>query len=387
MIKHKHPLPFHLYWVPACLLTLAGLIVSLYLSISHYRVYTDIEYSSFCAISKAINCDTVSQSQYSILWRVPVPVWGVIGYVFLLLLFPYACKKNTERKNIWSVFFITTFCYSLYSLYLAYVSSFYIHSYCLMCIVTYGINFSLLFCSWIIIRRFNTEGVLNGINHDLIFIKANLKTMAPVFLSFLTVLVVLVFSFGDYWNLSMADVPTDISTGITEDGHPWVGAENPRITIIEYTDYLCFQCKKMHFYLRSLIGRNADRIRLVHMHYPIDKKYNPFLQEDLHQGAGEMAMLAIYAGIKGEFWKMNDLLFQIDHSKGIIELREIAEKSGIDVNELAWSLTNKDIRLLLKRDIAFGIKAGVVGTPSYVIDGKTYQGNIPFDILEDALKP
>jgi protein-disulfide isomerase/uncharacterized membrane protein len=387
MNKHEQPLRFLFYWIPVFILTTAGLIVSLYLSVSHYKVFTDIGYSSFCAISKAINCDTVSQSAYSILWGIPVPVWGVSGYVFLLLLLPYACKKNTDRKNIWPIFFVSVLFYSIYSLYLAYVSTVYIHSYCLMCLVTYGINFSLVFYSWIIIKRFNMEGVVKGIGQDVAFIRSNVKSMVPVLLMFSAALVILIFSFSDYWNLTMADMPTDIPTGVTEDGHPWIGAENPEITIIEYTDYLCFQCKKMHFYLRALIAQNANRIRLVHMHFPIDKKYNPLIQEDLHPGAGEMAMLAIYAGLKEKFWEMNDLLFQVDHSKGAIDLKEIAGKTKISINELGWALANKDIRLLLKRDIAFGIKAGVVGTPSYVIDGKTYQGNIPFDIIKNILKP
>ncbi|MBU3949567.1 MAG: hypothetical protein KJ826_15285 [Proteobacteria bacterium] len=45
-------------------------------------MYTDIGYESFCAISKAINCDTVSQSPYSVFLGVPLAIWGVAGYCF-----------------------------------------------------------------------------------------------------------------------------------------------------------------------------------------------------------------------------------------------------------------------------------------------------------------
>jgi len=64
--KKTIPLPFSVYFWTVTFLAMAGLAVSVYLTVSHYRVYTDISYSSFCAISKAINCDTVSQSSYSI---------------------------------------------------------------------------------------------------------------------------------------------------------------------------------------------------------------------------------------------------------------------------------------------------------------------------------
>jgi uncharacterized membrane protein len=76
--KHTDPLPFQFYFLPVCSLVIVGLAASCYLAISHYRVYTDIGYSSFCAISKAINCDTVSQSPYSIFMELPVPIWGVL---------------------------------------------------------------------------------------------------------------------------------------------------------------------------------------------------------------------------------------------------------------------------------------------------------------------
>ena len=90
--KAIQPLPFAVYYFTVVFLTLAGLIVSLYLSYSHYRVYTDVGYKSFCAISKAINCDTVSQSAYSIFLGLPVPVWGIVGYIFFLLFMLFAKK-------------------------------------------------------------------------------------------------------------------------------------------------------------------------------------------------------------------------------------------------------------------------------------------------------
>lgn len=379
----KTPLPYIAFFIPVCILSISGLFVSLYLSISHYRVYTDIGYSSFCAISKAINCDTVSQSPYSILWGVPVPVWGVIGYAFLILLLPYLYnKKNENRKALWPVFFITALYYSLYSLYLAGISTFYIHSYCFMCIVSYGINFALLFYSWLVIKRFNHDGVAKGLIADLQFIRINIKKIIPVFSVFIFIVGWFCWTLDDYWNFrneySLANVPH----GKTDDGHPWIGAEKPELTIIEYTDYLCFQCRKMHFFLRALVAENQEKIRLVHKHFPLDTKYNTAIKENLHSGAGEMALLAIYAGFKGRFWEMNDLLFKISRTSESIDIKNLADQTGISENELSWALNSTDIRLMLKKDIAYGLKAGVTGTPSYEIEGQTYEGTIPSEIFK-----
>jgi len=98
--KEITPLAFGFYCSPIFLLAAAGLADSIYLSISHYRVYTNIGYKSFFAISRAINCDTVSKSQYSIFLGVPVPVWGVMGYLFFLLFLMMAAAQDAAKKRL-----------------------------------------------------------------------------------------------------------------------------------------------------------------------------------------------------------------------------------------------------------------------------------------------
>ena len=57
--KNIEPLPFGVYFAIVLTICVVGLIDAVYLSISHFRVYTDIDYRSFCAISKAINRDAI----------------------------------------------------------------------------------------------------------------------------------------------------------------------------------------------------------------------------------------------------------------------------------------------------------------------------------------
>ena len=84
-INFKNPiiaLPYPYYFWPVIITTMAGLLDSVYLAASHYRNYADMGYKSFCAISSAINCDTVAQSQYSIFLNVPVSIWGIMAHAF-----------------------------------------------------------------------------------------------------------------------------------------------------------------------------------------------------------------------------------------------------------------------------------------------------------------
>jgi len=379
------PLPFPVYFWTVAFFAFSGLFVSLYLSISHYRVYTDIGYRSFCAVSKAINCDTVSQSPYSILLDFPVPVWGVAGYAFFLLFLPFAWLKGAKMERIWPLLFLLSLCYSCYSIALAFISSFYILSFCIMCVVSYGINFMLLYYTWLVGKRFGGFSIISGIRKDIHHLLMHKKSGIVLFLPFFIILLGVYLYYPNYWDTTPAPPSPSIAKGVTDDGHPWIGAENPVLTIIEFTDYQCFQCGKMHFFLRKIVEKNSDKVRLVHRHFPMDHKVNPVVKKPYHIGSGDLACFAILAGIRGKFWKMNDLLFDISRKEDSINTQMLADKVGLNVGELSSSINHPYIKRKLRKDIFKGMKLRVTGTPTYFINGKKYSGHIPPEIFADFL--
>jgi uncharacterized membrane protein/protein-disulfide isomerase len=378
-------LPFPIYYWTVTFLAFFGFSDSIYLSISHYRVYTDIAYESFCAISRSINCDTVSQSPYSIFIGIPVPVWGIIGYSFFMLLLPFAWSREAQKQRIWPTLFFISLAFSIYSAILAYISTFYIHSYCMMCIVSFGINFLLLYYTWLVRKRFGKSGIIKGLMLDIGFLWKKKKKTIPILLLTLCIVTFLLVSFPSYWKFYPPVLSKTTPSGITDDGYPWIGAENPELEITEFTDYLCFQCKKMHFYLRKLVEKYPDKIRLIHHHFPMDHKYNPVVKEKFHVGSGKMALFAEYAQTEGKFWEMNDLLFSIAGHTNVLNIKKLAEKVGLDYRALLYSTKNRMIRYKVKHDIAIGMRLGINGTPGYVINGKVYLGQIPPEILSRIL--
>lgn len=382
MKQKKQPKAFFVYYLPFFVIVLTGFADSIYLSISHYRVYTDIAYKSFCAISKALNCDTVSQSSYSIFLGLPVPLLGVLGYILILIITVFSYKEVSGKRRGWSLLFLIAVIFSAYSIVLAIISNYYIKSYCIMCILSYVVNFALLFLAWMIIQRFCHESFFSSLKSDIFFIATH-KWLQKIFPVFLILVSGLFIFFPDYWTKNVSGLTKNIPSGLTEDGHPWIGAENPEITIVEYGDYRCFQCGKMHYYLRDLIQSNPQKIRLVHKHFPMDNQFNPLVQEPFHVGAGKMALLAIYASSKGKFWEMNDLLYDVDEN---FNVKKIAKETGINPAELVWAVGSKDVKALLMRDIADGFKIGVSGTPSFQINGELYFGTIPPEVLNIVLK-
>ena len=380
------PLPFFIYLWTVVLLAMVGLADSVYLAISHYRVYTDIGYRSFCAISRAINCDTVSQSRYSIFLGLPVPIWGIVGYTFILLLFLQAGGKAAGKKRLWAFAFWISLAFNSYSIVLAFISSYYIESYCIMCIVSYAVNLGLLFFSWMIRRRFSDSGLIADTRQDLLFLWKKKVASTLIFTAFLSSVLLLWFVVPTYWKFQPQPLSEHIATGITDGGHPWIGAQQPSLEIIEFSDYQCFQCRKMHYLLRQTISENNSKIRIVHRNYPMDDKFNPIVKQPFHIGSGQMALLAIFAESKNKFWQMNDYLYNTAGRQDRIEFKELAKKLDLDASELARSLADPANHYKLRSDIIEGIELGITGTPAYVINGKVYLGQIPAKVLKTGMR-
>ena len=254
-----------------------------------------------------------------------------------------------------------------------------------MCILSYGINFFLLYYLWLIRKRFGCEVITKALRQDLDFLGTKKVRAGSVFLPFLIAAGLTVFFFPNYWTFKPPAQSAAIPTGTTEDGHPWIGAESPELVITEYADYLCFQCKKMHYYLRALIAKNPDKIRLVHRHFPMDHEYNFIVKHPFHVGSGKMALLAVHAAAKGRFWQMNDVLFGNAGETHKINIKDIATRTGLDYPELQSSTSDSKALHQLKIDIWQGMKLRMTGTPSFLIDGKVYQGQIPSEIFKKIL--
>jgi protein-disulfide isomerase/uncharacterized membrane protein len=379
-------LPYRVYFGTVLALCVAGLALSGFLAVSHYRVHTDPGYHSFCALSKAINCDTVSSSPYSILWSLPVAVWGIADYAFMLILVSFAGFNAQEGQRSWAAVLLAALVFGLSSLIFAGISAFKIGSYCILCIATYAINFFLVYMVWIIRRRYRAQPFLSSLRADVRLLWSQRRMSIPVATAFVVGLVLMRLFFPAYWEAQPPAASVHVRSGVTADGHPWIGAEQPLLEIVEFSDYQCFQCRKMHYYLRTLVARYPEKIRLVHRNYPMDHEFNPIVREPFHVGSGQMSLLAIHAAASGKFLDVNDLLFSMVTSRQSIRIAEIAEKAALDSQLLAAALQHEPYHRQLRNDIRDGIKLGIQGTPSYLINGRIYEGSIPVEILKPVLE-
>ena len=312
-------------------------------------------------------------------------VWGILGYCLFFTLLILFKPKNKQFSGL-AILCVLAGIFSLFSIVLALVSFFYVRSYCLMCIASYGINFLLLLITWMAQKRFGDGSFRNNLKTDIQLLNRKCTRVFFIAISFMAISLTAFAFYPNYWLYKAIPEDPNIESGITEDGNPWIGAQEPVLTIVEFTDYMCFQCGKMHGHLRRLVSEYPGKIRLVHRHFPLDHFSNPLIKEPIHNQSGLVSLLAIYAQEQNKFWKINDILFREAREKKAFDFDAILKEEGLDLSRFQESLKEGRLVGKLAADIRSAALNGITATPSYLIDGKLYSGVIPEDVFYPVIK-
>src|ERR1700746_3412216 len=94
-------------------------------------------------------------------------------------------------------------------------------------------------------------------------------------------------------------VPFELAVAVDNSDHT-LGPPHAQVTVVEYGDFECPNCKQAAPALKLLLERFAERARIVFRHFPL---------QEVHPHALAAAQAAECAGGQGKFWPMHDLLF------------------------------------------------------------------------------
>lgn len=152
---------------------------------------------------------------------------------------------------------------------------------------------------------------------------------------------------------------------------PMRGAQNAKVTIVEFSDYQCPFCGKAENIISQLLTQYPDTVRLVY-------KQNPL---SFHDKARPASYAALAAREQGEeaFWKFHALLFQNQTQLDDAHFEQWAKQSGLNVekfnSDYKTKRSNYDQIIQADQDQANLVAAG--GTPHFFINGRRVKGAKP----------
>ncbi|TSC90601.1 MAG: DSBA oxidoreductase [Parcubacteria group bacterium Gr01-1014_2] len=167
---------------------------------------------------------------------------------------------------------------------------------------------------------------------------------------------------------------------VSADDDLFLGPENAKVTIIEFSDYQCPFCRS---FWRDTLGQIKEKyidagksVRFVYRDFPLSS---------IHPTAQKYAEAAECAQDQKKYWEMHDKIFEEQDKLGqgtisaydLEDIKKWATELGLDSFNFNQCLDSGKYAAEVKKDFDDGSKAGINGTPSFFVNGKILVGAQP----------
>lgn len=159
-----------------------------------------------------------------------------------------------------------------------------------------------------------------------------------------------------------------------------LGAEHAPVTVVEYGDFECPNCKQAAPALKLLLERFTGRVRLIFRHFPL---------EEVHPHALAAAEATECAAGQGRFWEMHDLLFANQEHLKLAHLHSYAERLRLDMARYTAEMDDHVYLQRIREHMGGAHRSGVRGTPALFVNGRlqdvSFGMRALFDVVESIL--
>ena len=150
-----------------------------------------------------------------------------------------------------------------------------------------------------------------------------------------------------------------------------LGAENPQVTLVEFSDFQCPFCAQAHPVVEAIVAAYPDKVAFVFRHFPL-------LQHQYAVQAGEAAEAA---GAQGKYWEMTALIFKnqtawAESSDALPLFQQYAGELELDLEQFNQAMADHTFRTKVQQGVADGNVLGVNSTPSFFINGEKFSGSM-----------
>ncbi|HEX2256105.1 MAG TPA: thioredoxin domain-containing protein, partial [Afifellaceae bacterium] len=155
-----------------------------------------------------------------------------------------------------------------------------------------------------------------------------------------------------------------------------LGAPGAEMTLVEYGSYACPYCHAAHEVVANLRDRFGARMRYVFRHLPITGSAD----------AERAAVFAEYAHeTTGDFWPVHDALMKRGLTFEAEDAARLSAEFDVpprdELEEPAWRAAEARV----EEDTLSARRSGAIGTPTFFINGRRYEGAWDDNALAEAM--
>ena len=153
-----------------------------------------------------------------------------------------------------------------------------------------------------------------------------------------------------------------------------IGPDDAENTVIEFMDYFCGYCKKIHPELIDLAQRRNDT-RVVFLQHPI-----------LSESSKIIAEMVVAANYQDKGTELHNGLFSISGSITQEKLDQLIKDLDINITKLRIDMGKDEIKNIVKLSSFIAMGSGSRGTPALFFNEEFLGGYVPVNQLERFLK-
>ena len=161
---------------------------------------------------------------------------------------------------------------------------------------------------------------------------------------------------------------------IPEQGILQIGNDDAKNTIIEFMDYFCGYCKKVHFELLQIASERNDT-RIIFLQHPV-----------LSESSKLLANMVVAANMQNKGIELHNALFGVEGNLNNAKLKQIIEELEINNAKLNIDMSKDEVRNIVNLSSFLANGSGARGTPTFFVNEELVVGYISIDRMKALLK-
>lgn len=157
---------------------------------------------------------------------------------------------------------------------------------------------------------------------------------------------------------------------------PIYGDPKAPVQIIEFTDFECHFCGQVQPALQEALKTYPTQVNLVFKNFPLS----------MHRHAHAAHMAAMCAHEQGKFWEYRNTLFQNQQALQRGDLLSYAKNLNLNSESFETCLDEEKYASQIEEDQKEGMRAGVMGTPMFFVNGEMLSGAVPFSMFRQIIE-